>query len=155
MPMNKVRSIGALAAGAFNLRADSSRFVVVFDRGKYDLGSWSKVGGLGVTLDTVEYRSGASQAVWSAPGSAKFAKLTLSRAVCVDSEAVQDWLKETRKDPKPFSGSIALLSPLLVPLMSWTLSAFFPVGWKITELDSKAASVVIETLELAHSGFLN
>lgn len=154
MPMNKVRSIGALAAGAFNVRADSSRFVVVFDRGAYDLGAWSKVTGLGVSWDPVEYRTGANATIWSAPGPVKYTKLSLSRAVCVDSEAVQDWLEETRRDPKPFSGGIALLSPIMVPLMTWTLRSFYPVGWKIGDFDSKAATVVTETLDLAHSGFL-
>lgn len=155
MPMNRARSIGALAAGAFNLRADSSRFVVAFDRGAYDLGSWSKVSGLSVSWEPVVYCNGANATIWSAPGPAKYLKISLTRAVCVDSEAVQDWLEETRKDPKPFSGGIALLSPIMVPLMTWTLRSFYPIGWKIADFDSKAATVVTETLDLAHSGFLD
>ena len=47
------RSMGSLVAGEFNLRGDSSKFLVVFDDGDYDLGSWSRVSGLNVSWDAV------------------------------------------------------------------------------------------------------
>ena len=46
MPLNMANSIAGMASGLLGLHGDSSRFLVVFDDGKYDLGSWSKVGGL-------------------------------------------------------------------------------------------------------------
>src|SRR5215510_794882 len=97
------RSVASLVAGEFNLRGDSSKFLVVFDDGEYDLGSWSKVGGLGVTWDVVEYRTGESNQVWSMPGIAKYDKITLSRATCPDSQLVQDWLAKTSMKPQVYS----------------------------------------------------
>jgi phage tail-like protein len=149
------RSLSSLAAGAFNLRGDSSKFLVVFDDSDYDLGAWSKASGLSVSWDSLEYRSGDSNDVWAVPGQPKYSKVSLSRATCPDTGFVQEWLAETRKKPKVFSGSIKLMTWIGLPLCEWTLKEFFPVGWKIADLDSKAATIVMETLEIAHTGFLD
>ena len=149
------RSMMSLVAGEFNLRGDSSKFLVVFDDSDYDLGSWSKAGGLGVTWDAVEYRSGDSNQVWTMPGPAKYERISLSRATCPDSQLVQEWLAKTSKEPKVFSGAIKLMAWTGLPLCTWTLKQFVPIGWKIAELDTKAATVVTETLTLAHTGFLD
>lgn len=149
------RSMSSLVAGEFNLRGDSSKFLVVFDDAAYDLGAWSKVSGLSVQWDTVEYRTGESNQVWTMPGAAKYGRISLSRATCPDSSFVQQWLAETSKQPKVFSGSIKLLSWAGFPLCEWTLKAFVPIAWKIADLETKAATVVMETLELAHTGFLD
>jgi len=155
MGLGGARSIASLAAGMFNMRGDSSKFIVVFDRADYDLGAWSKVGGLSVSWDACEYRNGDNRNIWNAPGLAKYNKITLSRATCPDSMTVQEWLADTSKDPKPFSGSIQLLSWIGIPLVKWELKAFFPTSWKIADFETKAATVVIETLELMHTGFLD
>ncbi len=149
------RSLSSLIAGEFNLRGDSSKFLVVFDDGEHDLGAWSKVSGLSVQWDMLEYRRGESTGVWTAPGLPKYQKISLSRATCPDSQLVQTWLGETAKQPKVFSGSIKLLSWAGLPLCEWNLKAFVPIGWKIADFDTKAATVVVETLDLAHSGFLD
>jgi phage tail-like protein len=155
MPLNSARSLASMASGLFNLRGDSSKFLVVFDNSDYDLGAWSRVAGLTVSWDACEYRYGSSTEIWSAPGVPKYSKITLSRATCPDSMTVQEWLADTAKNPKPFSGSIKLLSVLGFELVSWELKSFFPTSWKVADLETKAATVVIESLELAHTGFLN
>jgi phage tail-like protein len=148
-------SIGSLAAGAFNVRADASKFLVILDSWDYDLGAWSKVSGLSVTWDSCEYRIGDTMTHYAAPGVPKYTKVKLTRAACVDSMVVQQWLAETQKKPRPFSGSIRLMTSLGVPLVTWTFKELFPVGWSIGDFDSKAANVVTESLELAHTGFLS
>jgi phage tail-like protein len=155
MPLNKARSIASLAAGLFNMRGDSSKFLVVLDDGAYDLGAWSKVTGLNVQWEPCEYRCGDHMQVWSAPGIPKYGKLSLSRATCPDSMTVQEWLAETAKNPKPFSASIRLLSWAGVALVSWEIKSLYPTGWRIADFETKAATVVIETLDLVHTGFLN
>jgi phage tail-like protein len=149
------RSLSSLVAGEFNLRGDSSKFLVVFDDGDYDLGSWSRVSGLSVTWDTLEYRVGDTNQIWAVPGTPKYSKISLSRATCPDSEMVQQWLAETSATPKLFSGSIKLLSWAGISLCEWTLKSFVPIGWKIADLETKAATVVMETLDIAHTGFLH
>jgi phage tail-like protein len=154
MPLG-ARTTSSLAQQQFNLRGDSSKFLVVIDDGEYDLGSWSRVGGLNVTWDVMEYRNGGSNSVWCAPGIPHYSKISLSRATCLDSRIVQSWLAKNAKDPKFYSGSIKLLSWAGFPLCEWTLKAFVPIGWKVADLETKAATVVMETLELAHTGFLH
>lgn len=149
------RSLLSMAQGTFDLRGESSKFVVQFDDSSYDLGAWSKVSGLGVKWDPIEYRTGNFSRAWSGPGVAKYSTISLSRATCFDSQAVQDWLAETTREPKVFSGAIKLLTPIGIALCEWTLEQFIPIGWKLADLDSKAATVVVETLELAHNGFLH
>lgn len=155
MPLNGARSLASLASGMFNMRGDSSRFLVVFDNADYDLGSWSKVTGLNVSWDACEYRAGDRTEIWTTRGATKYGKVSLSRATCPDSATVQDWLAETSKAPRPFSGSIQLLSWLGVPLVKWDLKAFYPSGWRIADFETKAATVVLETLDLTHTGFLS
>jgi phage tail-like protein len=155
MPLNAARSLGALATGMFNMRGDSSKFLIVFDNAEYDLGAWSKASGLGVTWDVCDYRAGDRKEIWTAPGLLKYDKITLTRATCADSQTVQDWLVETSKNPKPFSGSVQLQSWLGIPLVKWELKSFFPTAWKVADFETKAATVVLETLVLTHTGFLN
>lgn len=154
MPLNMANSVSSLAAGLLGLRGDSSRFLVVFDSGQYDLGSWSKVSGLSVSCDNIEYRTGNSNQVWTVPGMTKYTKISLSRATTMDSSVVQDWLVETSKNPKIYSGCIQLHSALGIPICKWVIKGFFPVGWKIADMDSKASTLVTETLDIAHRGFL-
>lgn len=154
MPLNLANSMASLVTGQLGLRGDSSRFLVIFDDSEYDLGSWSRVSGLGVQYDTVEYRCGDSNQVWTAPGIAKYSKISLSRATGLDSGKVQEWLSKTSRQPQVFSGKIQLQSVIGLPICEWTLKSFVPCGWKIADLDSKAQTVVTETLDLAHTGFL-
>ena len=148
------RSLSSLVAGEFNLRGDSSRFRVEFDDSEYDLGAWSRASGLSVKWDPVEYRVGGYNHVWTAPGIAKYSNISLSRATCTDSQFVQEWLAKTSKEPKVFSGCIKLLTWTGIPLCEWRLAQFIPIAWKIADFDTKAATIVLETLELAHTGFL-
>jgi phage tail-like protein len=154
MPLNMANSVSSMASGLLGLRGDSSRFIVVFDSGKYDLGSWSKVSGLTVSSDPIEYRVGDTNQIWSVPGITKYNKISLSRATTIDSGVVQQWLAETAKKPQVYSGCIQLHSSLGIPICEWVLKAFVPCGWKIADMESKASTIVMETLDLAHRGFL-
>ena len=48
-----------------------------------------------------------------------------------------------------------VLTPAATVLAEWTLRDLYPLSWSLAELDPKAATVVIETLELTHGGFLD
>jgi len=146
--------MSSLVAGTLGLRGDSSKFRVEFDDGRYDLGTWARVSGLSVQWDVVEQRSGMTNQIWITPGIAKYSKLSFSRATCPDSQIVQDWLAETSQNPRTFTGRITLTSWSGMPLCEWPLKQFVPIGWKIADFESKAATVVLETLEVAHTGFL-
>ena len=41
-----------------------------------------------------------------------------------------------------------------VPVVQWRLNEFFPIAWSVVDFDADQAKPAIETLELAHTGFL-
>lgn len=149
-----IGAAGSLVSGMLGFRGDSSRFIVTFDEGKYDLGLWARVSGLSVQYDSIEYRTGDSNQIWTMPGLPKYSKISLSRATGYESNIVQHWIAETSLKPRAYSGSIVLQTLAGLPLCTWTLKHFVPCGWKISDFETKAATIVMETLDLAHTGFL-
>lgn len=146
------------------------RFVVAIDNSAYNFGSWSHAGGLSVSWDVCEYRTGSDgNAVQIQPGFTKYQRIKLTRAACFDSAVVQQWLVETSLGCKPLSGAIYMMTTGIpggvvdslpglsgVPMVTWLLREFFPVSWSITDFDSAGSTnVALETLEIAHTGFLN
>ena len=131
------------------------RFVVAIDQGEYDLGTWSRVSGLSVSWAKYTYRPGSSNDETLVPGNATYPNITLSRAACHDSGTVQQWLAATTKERTLHSGAIYMIDFLGQPVVTWELKTFFPIGWKITEFDAGGAKPAIESLDLAHNGFLH
>jgi phage tail-like protein len=131
------------------------RFLVQIDEGRYDLGDWSRAAGLSVTWGRVEYRAGESNQLWIAPGNTSYTNIKLSRAACSDSQTVQRWLVATSKQNVPLSGAIRMVDFLGITVVEWKLKQFFPIGWSIVDFDASGAKAAVETLELAHTGFLD
>jgi phage tail-like protein len=132
------------------------RFAVAIDRSQYDLGSWASASGLSVRWNIAEYKVGDEpNNSWILPGTTKYENIKLRRAACSDSATVQTWLRSTSRSPQPLSGSVQLIDWLGFPVVEWRLNEFFPVGWSIAEFDASAAKPALETLELAHTGFLS
>jgi|SRR5215469_5211908 len=131
-------------------------FSVVIDNPAFDLGTWSRASGLQVSWNICEYRVGdQGNQYWLIPGTTKYSNIKLSRAACVESNIVQMWLAQTSNNPTPLSGAISLVAMGgLVPLVTWKLNEFFPIGWSITDFDAEQGRAAIETLELVHGGFL-
>ncbi|MEU4191085.1 phage tail protein [Kribbella sp. NPDC026611] len=133
----------------------SHRYVVELDKTEYQLGAWTKAAGLGVKWQKHTYRAGAHAGETIAPGNVIYADIALSRAAGADSAVVQRWLATLTQDWKPLSGAIHLVDFLGLPVVTWELREFFPISWRLTEFDSTGSRPAIETLELAHTGFLN
>jgi phage tail-like protein len=131
-------------------------FSVVIDNPAFDLGTWARASGLQVTWNLVEYRVGdQGNLSWIVPGTTKYSNIKLSRAACVESNIVQMWLAQTSINPSPLSGAISLVAAGgLVPIVVWQMTEFFPIAWSITDFDADQGKPAIETLELAHGGFL-
>ncbi|GLZ39456.1 phage tail protein [Actinokineospora sp. NBRC 105648] len=136
----------------------SNRFVVVVQNmEKYNLGSWTKAEGLDVSWDVAEYRSGdGGNDRFYFPGNTKYNNVKLSRAVSDETTAVRDWLNKNSWDHKLYVGTIKLHTSLFDDgaITEWELRDVIPVKWAITTMDAGASQVAIETLELAHRGFL-
>ena len=144
------------AAGAVGAMVGMShRYSVLIDNVAYHFGDWSRVTGLSVTWQPVEHRvGGKGNQVWLFPGTTKYEPITLSRAAGAYSRVVQYWLTQTSKKPQPQSGTIQLVDFLGIPLVQWRLSEFFPIAWSVESFEASGAKPAIETLKLAHTGFL-
>ncbi len=133
----------------------SHRYVIDIDRSLYQLGSWSKASGLGVSWQKHTYRAGRATHETILPGNVTYTNISLSRAAGADSGRVQEWLVTVTRARRPLSGAIYLVDFLGMPVVTWKLNEFFPIGWKLSEFDSGGSRPAIETLELTHTGFLD
>ncbi|MGC4941087.1 phage tail protein [Kribbella sp. DT2] len=133
----------------------SHRYVIGIDRSDYGLGDWTKAAGLGVSWQKHGYRVGGATHESIVPGNPTYTNVTLSRAAGRDSETVQSWLRTVNRERELLSGAIYLVDFLGLPVVTWKLREFFPTAWRLTEFDSGGARPAIETLELAHAGFLD
>jgi phage tail-like protein len=133
----------------------SHRYTVLIDNVAYHFGDWSRVTGLSVSWQQIEHRVGdQGNQVWIFPGTTKYEPITLSRAAGPYSRVVQYWLTQTSKNPEPQSGTIQLVDYVGIPLVQWRLTEFFPIAWSVDSFEASGAKPAIETLKLAHSGFL-
>jgi phage tail-like protein len=157
--MSQMQGLGGLGnvAEAWPAVAMAQYFVVQIDNTTYDLGSWSRATGLSVTWDKLEHREGnLGNYVLYLPGKTTYEPITLSRAAGAQSATVQRWLAQTSRNPQPLSGTIQLISPADgTPVVEWRLTEFFPIGWQIESFDPAASKPAVETLKIAHTGFLS
>ena len=134
--------------------AQSLRFRVKID-GHGDLGNWSKCDGLAVEYEVFEYKEGGENAfVHRIPGRAKYQNIKLTRPVNKDSSKVANWMAKLKIEVKRQTAEISALDTEGHPIATWNLEGVFPVKWNGPSLDIGANSVAMETLELAHNGFL-
>lgn len=131
-------------------------FVVRIDKSSYDLGTWQSASGLSVKWTKCEYRPGdQGNTLYVLPGQISYTDIKLSRAACSDSETVQEWLAANAKKPAPLSGAVQLMDWLGFKVVEWTLRAFVPVGWDIGGFSATDGKPAMESLTLAHTGFLS
>jgi phage tail-like protein len=133
------------------------RFTVKVDT--YDLGSWQKAAGLDVAWDVCEYRAGdAGDFRWYIQGIEKYKNVVLTRAVNrSDFVKVKGWLESGDWSGSDQSGTIMLFdttNEFTAPVATWELQNVMPLHWSVDTFDSSQSKVALETLELAHMGFL-
>jgi len=132
------------------------RFIIVIDNPTYDLGYWQKASGLSVTWDIAPFRAGdQGNEFWIYPGVTKYQNIKLTRPISPTSNVTQAWLAATSANMMPLSGAIMLCGSMGIPIITWRLYQFFPVSWQVGEFTAETGKVVTETLELAHTGFLD
>jgi phage tail-like protein len=134
--------------------AVSLRFQVRIDRFG-SLGLWTKCEGLGLEYDVFEYREGGQNGfIHRLPGRAKYANVKLSRPIDKNSEKVATWMASLQGTAKRETAEISVLDPVGDVVATWNLVGVFPARWTGPTLDVAGNQVAIETLELAHNGFI-
>lgn len=132
----------------------SLRFTVVID-GQIELGDWTKCEGLTVEYDIFEYKEGGNNGfVHRLPGRAKYQNVKLTRPIDHSTGAVMSWLASVQARVNPSTAAITVLDADGETVTTWNLVGVFPARWTGPTLDVGANRVAMETLELAHNGFM-
>jgi len=132
----------------------TTRFEVVIDG--FPLGRWSKCDGLSVTFKLASYVPlGHNGHLPILPDRVAYDNITLTRAITAeDSALVMQWLGKMAGSSPAGAAEITLLDAHQQKVTSWKLRGVYPTKWKGPSLDAGSHNVALETLELAHQGFL-
>ena len=134
--------------------AQSVRFRVKIDGGN-DLGDWSKCDGLSVEYDVFEYKEGGENGfTHRIPGRVKYQNVKLTRPINKDSKQVAGWIASLKHTIRRQTAEISALDPLGHAIVTWNLEGIYPVRWTGPSLDIGNNQIAMETLEIAHNGFL-
>jgi len=130
------------------------RFKVIID-GYGSLGNFGKCEGLTMEYSVHEYKEGGQNGfVHKFPGRASYPNIKLTRPIDSDSALVAGWLASIQGAVQRQTAQIAILDADGAVVTAWNLADAYLVKWSGPTLDVGSNSVAMETLELAHNGFL-
>jgi phage tail-like protein len=141
----------------------STRFRVVVQG--VDLGGWATCRGLLVDFRQEQIKEGGHYDSFTIiPDRVQYTPITLTRAMnATDSAAVQGWLQQVVREwyadssdggYSDHTAQITLLDAHQSPVTTWSLRNVYPLRWRGPDLDARTGNIAVETLDLAHEGFL-
>ena len=119
--------------------------------------AFQEVSGLDIESEPLEYRAG-NNPVFSKikmPGMIKYSNITMKKGVFVKDNALFDWFKEIQMNViKRKAITISLLDEAQAPTMVWKVQNAFPIKVTGTDLKAEGNEVAVESIEIAHEGFV-
>jgi phage tail-like protein len=115
---------------------------------------FSEVSGLGVTIETIEYRTGnePESTVRKLPGLKKFSDVTLKRGVVGDL-SFWEWIRTAMDGQvERRTVQIRLLDEAREPVLAWRLRRAWPCRYEGPGLRAGNSDVALETLVICHEG---
>ncbi|GAA2688551.1 MULTISPECIES: phage tail protein [Actinosynnema] len=129
-------------------------FVVRID--DESLGSFNSCDGLSVEFSVEQREEGGNNGmVWQLPTRIKYSNVKLSRPVTKDSAKILKWISGMAGGIKRKTAVIEARTLAGSVITSWSLTGVVPVRWSGPQLSLDSPKVAVETLELAHHGFLS
>jgi phage tail-like protein len=129
-------------------------FAVSID--KKDLGDFNSCDGLGCEVVIEQREEGGNNGfVWQLPTRIKYSNVKLSRPVGKDSQKLTAWLASFATGVKRHNASISAMTSDGDVVATWNLQGVIPVRWSGPSLSLDTPKVAMETVELAHHGFLS
>jgi phage tail-like protein len=131
------------------------RYQVMLDD-EQTIGAFAECSGLSAEYDVFEYAEGGQHGfVHKFRGGLKFPNVVLKRGVTYET-AFLDWFMNTDKIDRANRGNVTLI--LLgddgEQVRSWSFASAFPVKWTGPNFNSKSNNIAMESLEIAHQGFV-
>ncbi|GIH02234.1 phage tail protein [Rhizocola hellebori] len=117
-------------------------------------GHFTRVSGLGVKVDAIEYReAGDNATVKAIPGRTTYLPATLWYGATASTEA-WDWLHSTITGKVSRRNvSIALLDVAgSAEVMRWNLTNAWPCEWRSESLDAMSREILLHSLVIAYEG---
>jgi phage tail-like protein len=137
----------------------NSRFL--FEVDGVEIGVFSEVSGLEVSVDVVTYEEGGENGyVHKLPGRMKWPNIVLRRGI-TDSDALFQWVRKSSGDDfaangnklTRCTGAITVMGTGDDRLRAWELADAFAVRWSGPHFDVGGGDHLKEELEIAHQGF--
>lgn len=129
-------------------------FLVEVD--KLIVGGFSEVTGLQVEVQTEDYREGGvNKYIHKLAGPARYSSNLILKRGITDSTTLWEWQKDVvngRVERKDIS--IILQDAAQNEKKRWIFNKAYPVKWSGPDMRGASAEVALETLELAHKGFM-
>ena len=121
-----------------------------------DLGDFTSCDGLGFEVAVEQREEGGNNGfVHQLPGRIKYSNIKLTRPLNRDSAVVAKWFSSMGGTIVRTQAVITARRPDGKAVATWTLRGVIPVKWSGPQLSVDTAKVAMETLELAHHGFLD
>lgn len=118
---------------------------------------FQEVTGISSETQVIEYRGGNSKAYSTVkmPGIKKYSNITCKKGHFTGDKAMWDKYNAIKMNTiKRETVVISLLDEENQPAMTWNLQNAFPVKITVSDANSDANNVAIESMELAHEGLV-
>jgi phage tail-like protein len=144
----------SIAAGLSGLRVDpyqSCNFIVEIEG--LLVGGFTDCAGLQIEVEAHEYREGGqNEFVHRFAGGTRHPPLVLKHGLS-PIDGLWGWHQDVAAgDIRRRNGTIYLLNKVQRPVLSWTFREALPLKWSGPDLRADAATVAVESVELAHRG---
>ena len=121
-----------------------------------NLGSFTSCDGLGCEVVVEQREEGGNQRfVYQLPGRLKYTNVKLTRPINEDTAKVAQWFSSMASEVKRTGAQIVAMTQEGLPVATWGLLDVIPVRWTGPQLTVESAKVAMETLEIAHHGFVD
>jgi phage tail-like protein len=120
-----------------------------------DLGTFNSCEGLGVEVVLEQREEGGNNGfVWQLPTRLKYSNVKLSRPLGPDTMKVAKWFSSMTGGVTRRTATIVAKSNDDTVVARWGLADVVPVRWTGPSLNLDSPKVALETIEIAHHGFL-
>ena len=128
-------------------------FIVKID--DQSLGAFNSCEGLGCEFVMEQREEGGNNGwVWQLPTRLKYSNVKQSRPVTKESAKIAQWFAGMAAGVTRKTATIEARTLEGTVVASWSLMDVVPVKWSGPQLNPDTAKVAMETIELAHHGFL-
>ena len=125
------------------------------DQSEFGQISFQEVSGLSAQLNAMELQEGGENTfTHRLPNPAKYGNLTLKRGMIEDDDLIE-WVRDAIENFEfsPKQVFVKLLDANGQPLKTWSFEYAYPVKWNVSNFNSTANALAIETLELTYQKF--